>query len=985
MDKKLNFIQKGDRKMKKQFKCLLILFISLQAGAVHLSTDNRGQVLLFPYYTVNGGYDTLINLVNTTAQTKALRVRFREAANGREVFALNVYLGPYDVWVAALTKGTEQQGYFTRILTPDLSCTTPAINNETVFFSKADYTVIFADAYGDSTNRLHEGFIEVIEMGNLTGRSEMAATIDPETGVADCQVLQDAWDAQSSDSYWIADASTDMLPPTGGIMGDVILIDVEDGLSISQDGIAIEDFSDDILNFSSDSELPNLANAKSESYVQANGSSHKLQWSRGIDAISALLMRFELQNEYALDAVIAAETDWLVSFPTKQFYTDPTIIGSSEPIPPFTTSMFLNNAVRRGCEPYGVSVINDREARNPVLPPGIGIPGSPPPPIQAIPSFCFSTNIITLGHENNPTTPVGLFDSYFPTGYADANGVVTGNHLVTPYENGWASLLFYKSMETPDGNSVLSGLPVIGFAVQRFLNIGARPGVLANYAVNFEHKSRVKLEQVTTENQDLKGMSIAKDNNGQVLIYPYYTVRNNLATLISVTNNSARAKAVRVAFYEGKNDREALAFNLYLSPFDVWTAALTSTEADPAIVGADFAGQQSVRLVTSDRSCTVPDIDYSGQEFLPFAFSGGFDDGLLQDMERVTEGHLEIIEMGNLTGSDADATVHDPNGVPSDCAGLNANWLPPTGKWLDDPSINLQAADGLGGLQGSVHIVGVEDGIDMSYDATAIIGFNTEIIHTSPGDLLPNLSSASTATTVIETDAGLFQTTWESPLNAVTALFMQAQVHNDYTIEPSINAQTEWVNFFPTRSFYTDPLFSQSEIALQPFAHGLLDEFDGCNIHRFSSYNREQRPNMQDIPMPPPPFGQPPNFTNRPSDCWSVVVSAAGQGDRGSAIFDTKLNLRMSTSDEFFNSIMALSFTNGWMQMDFVDDSVEVPGRLVGVGENGEVHEIVGKPVLGFVAQTYSNGTLTDTDGKAVLANYAIINKNKNKKTIYVR
>ncbi|HHL32213.1 MAG TPA: hypothetical protein ENJ41_06465 [Oceanospirillales bacterium] len=825
-------------------------------------------------------------------------------------------------------------------------------------------------------------------MGNLAGQSEIAATIDPKTGVANCQVLQDAWDAQSSNSYWIVDASTDMLPPTGGIMGDVILIDVEDGLSISQDGIAIEDFSDDILNFSAGSHAPNLANAKSESYVQANGGTHKLQWPRGIDAISSLLMHYELHNEYALDAVIAAKTDWLVSLPTKQFYTDPTIIGSGEPIAPFTTSMSLNSQARSGCEPYVISGVYDREERTPVSPPGTIIPGIPPPmPPPVLPSFCFSTNIITLGRENNPATPIGIFDSNFPTANVSAKGIFTGNHLVTPYENGWASLLFFQSMETVDGNSVLAGLPVIGFAAQRFLNIGARPGILANYAVNFEHKSSVFLEQDTTENQDLNGMSIAKDNKGQALIYPYYTVRNNLFTLISVTNNNDRAKAVRVAFYEGQNDREVLAFNLYLSPFDVWTAALIPTEADPAIVGANFAGQQSVKLISSDKSCTVPTIleNFIGLEFLPFAFSGDFDDGLLQDMERVTEGHLEIIEMGDLIGSDADATVHDPNGVPSDCAGLNANWLPPTGKWLDDPSINLQAPDGTGGLQGSVHLVGVEDGIDMSYDATAIIGFNTEVIHSRPGDLLPNLSSASTATTVIETDAGLFQTTWESPLNAVTALFMQAQVHNDYTIEPSINAQTEWVNFFPTRSYYTDPLFSQSEIALQPFTHGLVDEFDGCNIHRFASYNRDQRPNMRDIPMPPPPGGQPPNFFNRPSDCWSVVVSSVGQRDRGSNIFATQLNLQEFGNDEFFNSITALSFTNGWMQMDFEDDSVEVPGRLVGVGKNGEVHEIIGKPVLGFAAQKFANGTLMDAEGDAVLANYAILNTNKNKKRMSLR
>jgi hypothetical protein len=46
-------------------------------------------VLLYPYYTVrpttNGVYATLFIVTNTAADTKVLRVRFRESRNGREV------------------------------------------------------------------------------------------------------------------------------------------------------------------------------------------------------------------------------------------------------------------------------------------------------------------------------------------------------------------------------------------------------------------------------------------------------------------------------------------------------------------------------------------------------------------------------------------------------------------------------------------------------------------------------------------------------------------------------------------------------------------------------------------------------------------------------------------------------------------------------------------------------------------------------------
>ncbi|HHL32212.1 MAG TPA: hypothetical protein ENJ41_06460, partial [Oceanospirillales bacterium] len=163
--------------MKKLTLYTLVLLVSVQVQAVHLSENNRGQVLLFPYYTVNAGYNTLINLVNTSGQAKALRVRFREAANGREVFALNLYLGAHDVWTAAMFKGGEDQNFLTGLISNDVSCSLPSLSSGAVLFNKDRISAAFADPYGDNTNRMYEGFIEVIEMGALTGDSALASRI----------------------------------------------------------------------------------------------------------------------------------------------------------------------------------------------------------------------------------------------------------------------------------------------------------------------------------------------------------------------------------------------------------------------------------------------------------------------------------------------------------------------------------------------------------------------------------------------------------------------------------------------------------------------------------------------------------------------------------------------------------------------------------------------------------------------------------------
>ncbi len=56
-------------------------------------------------------------------------------------------------------------------------------------------------------------------------------------------------------------------------------------------------------------------------------------WAFGIDAVSAALMAETIQNEYLTSASLGANTDWVVTFPTKQFYVDD--LYGSVPFPPF--------------------------------------------------------------------------------------------------------------------------------------------------------------------------------------------------------------------------------------------------------------------------------------------------------------------------------------------------------------------------------------------------------------------------------------------------------------------------------------------------------------------------------------------------------------------------------------------------------------------------------------------------------------------------
>ena len=196
--------------MKLIIKLLSILLFSGSVFSVQLSQNNHGQVLLFPYYTVNGGFNTLMSITNSKDTSKAVRVRFREAANGREVFAMNLYLGSHDTWTGALYQDDSEQ---TILISNDHSCTLPIIDSP-IAFSQESYTGDNYDGIGGWDDRIHEGFIEIIEMGELVGDIG-ASIISNSDDQIQCDSIYQAWDNGQESSIWQSDPSVDMQAPSG--------------------------------------------------------------------------------------------------------------------------------------------------------------------------------------------------------------------------------------------------------------------------------------------------------------------------------------------------------------------------------------------------------------------------------------------------------------------------------------------------------------------------------------------------------------------------------------------------------------------------------------------------------------------------------------------------------------------------------------------------------------------------------------------------
>ena len=488
-------------------------------------------------------------------------------------------------------------------------------------------------------------------------------------------------------------------------------------------------------------------------------------------------------------------------------------------------------------------------------------------------------------------------------------------------------------------------------------------------------------------------VNLNSDGVGQVLIYPYYTVNNGLDTLISVVNTTDETKAVKVRFLEGKNSRECLDFNLYMSPYDVWTAALTATTASAAIVG-NHTGEPSAKIITADTSCIVPNyISATGQEFLPYAFdlTTGYD-GLGRSLERCTEGHFEMIEMGVLTNAaDRNAADHGNNGVPGNCGLLEAHWVPgnAAAKWCDDacdiaggqgtngtgnPGTDISAPTG--GLFGSASLINVNEGIDVAYNADAIESFVLNIdLHTYPGNQNPDLSSGTADTSIVFHQGNAISSTWQSDnIQAVSALYMHNNVYGEYVLSDSIGAATEWVVTFPTKFAYVDSLRSAfgNNPPYEPFTDKIgtgngSNTFQNdttqaaCESYAIGLWDQEEQVTNTPggvVPPSPLPPGVDPSV---PLFCWEAnvvefhneaVADPTEPSDILGSLNTTHLVTQSSATPTYFDSgWVTISFNNA---LQFTDDNTTDTTYL-------------GLPVTGFAIQRYVNGNL----GGNTLANYA--------------
>lgn len=457
------------------------------AKALQLDPGGLGQVLIYPYYTVHDRQQTVLSVTNTSDFEQVVQVTFREALNGRPALQFKLWLGRYDVWNGTLyalaDDGVASDG--AAIVTRDRSCTTPAFASSGLTNSGGmPYLPLINDGYsgpdsdgGPSTlARARHGWVEVVALANLTGPVGAAITHTSGGYPANCAVVQNP----GLGTFITA-------RPSGGLTGGITVTRTSSGTWLSSRAEALSGFTETTLYSETPAVAPNLASVNegvvggpvSAKTIDDKGRMQVLTYgvadsgSRPIDAVSAVLMATRIKNEYRAAAATSDATDWVLTLPTKPFYTDPAIIGTANPaLAPFEEP-FGTPGNSRLCVPDKLVDQNQRALTTNFI-------YCQPQPIHIAPSNYFflfqAANAIGfLGSSTSSPIRTGVVAAPEPAGTSTPFFPWHVPPVVGPA--GWMDVnlaaLAHRLPASAEGK-ILSGLPAIGYSA---IALGNSPSV----------------------------------------------------------------------------------------------------------------------------------------------------------------------------------------------------------------------------------------------------------------------------------------------------------------------------------------------------------------------------------------------------------------------------------------------------------------------------------------------------------------------------
>lgn len=430
------------------------------AQAVNVSPDNLGQALIYQYYTVRGGWNTLLHVTNTTGQWVAVRTRFHEAYNSRDVMDFIVILSPEDWWGATVYNvnngGTDGNNASIGIFPDENSCVIGLQPRGEQFPVPVSYRTPNNDGGPQTVDRLRSGYAEMIMMGATTGRTipytctELQAlftgrfpantpTLNPAGALAALQGVFSEY-------------------PSNALKGQFSLVNLTKGMNAATLPTALNNFRTAQLvtlhlppggavPYPNSWHEPSLNSATTPGeYIGADGALVPGA-AAGAAAVTSALEASTLLNEWSRNAAGASDgtttfvtaTDWTITFPTKNFYVDTDTnqyaghaTGRTPPPPAFVANQpFAQEFDGTSCDEIGLTVFNREE--------DFVIPRPVPSPTANVFQLCKETNVLTF----NQGTILQEADVVF----------VNFENIEPPFLYGWMKLDF------------LTNLPPVGFAI----------------------------------------------------------------------------------------------------------------------------------------------------------------------------------------------------------------------------------------------------------------------------------------------------------------------------------------------------------------------------------------------------------------------------------------------------------------------------------------------------------------------------------------
>ncbi|MFC5500514.1 cell surface protein [Caenimonas terrae] len=518
------------------------------ATAETVQNGGIGHQLIIPYYNVQGGNATLFNIVNTDlVNGKAVKIRFRGASNSDDVFDFQLYLSPGDMWATTLTKAADGTA---TLATVDKSCTIPNTINGTPFVTARLPSFLTAAQKAQQTR---EGYIEIFNMADIPPTTPNAdgsssATANPlYTAIKHVNgtppgCSSAAINALATDPATLAAAYADgFRSPSTGLFANFTIINVpksgaETGEAVSiaaTVGVNGANGRGNIVFFpqvAGGATTPDSFTADPALRTVAGGATGVQNGSGGAyaggtvpiiaasqfdlpdlstpylllaayppvaadpinqaEALTRSLAVMNVINEFITDPVIAANTDWVFSLPTRRYsvaldYRPATAAGVTNAQRAFTkfinrdyfdstnspVALSSTTGMPQICVTTQSTVFYDREEGTFV---GSSFVISPNPPAPQF-ALCGETNVLTFN------SPFGA--SVLGAEISSANTTVPNNVTV-----GWAQVNTPGLTTGAAPNVGGNGLPILGKAYVTARNNAVQAGFTTNFGGSWEHR-----------------------------------------------------------------------------------------------------------------------------------------------------------------------------------------------------------------------------------------------------------------------------------------------------------------------------------------------------------------------------------------------------------------------------------------------------------------------------------------------------------------